>query len=273
MALLLAPIAGRLADRIGERPLVMLGLGLEATGLLLIGALITDTSGYRIPVGPLFIAGAGIAIAFPTVTTAVMRSVGPDETAVVRHQQHLPPGRRCVWRRDRHRDLRRPRQLRHSQRIRRRTQPRLHHPRRPLRNRGARGSPAPAGALGRQTQNSAHGDSPSTSTRSVTRPSATEPDRQSAQPSTSDRYWRCRMPVQRPSCTRVRLSDHTELVGERGDLAAPRRAGVAHDGEDAYDRGPCRSSGRPGWFRRARMAPRCTTGLPAATSPPYGRTT
>ena len=32
--------------------------------------------------GPLFIAGAGIAIAFPTVTTAVMRSVRPDETAV-----------------------------------------------------------------------------------------------------------------------------------------------------------------------------------------------
>ena len=60
----------------------MLGLGLEATGLLLIGALVTDTSGYRTLVGPLFIAGAGIAIAFPTVTTAVMRSVGPDETAV-----------------------------------------------------------------------------------------------------------------------------------------------------------------------------------------------
>jgi EmrB/QacA subfamily drug resistance transporter len=82
MALILAPIAGRLADRIGERPLVILGLGLEATGLLLIGALVTDTSGYRTIVGPLFIAGAGIAIAFPTVTTAVMRSVAPDETAV-----------------------------------------------------------------------------------------------------------------------------------------------------------------------------------------------
>lgn len=82
MALLLAPIAGRLADRIGETPLVMLGLGLEATGLLLIGALVTATSGYRTIVGPLFIAGAGIAIAFPTVTTAVMRSVSPDETAV-----------------------------------------------------------------------------------------------------------------------------------------------------------------------------------------------
>jgi MFS family permease len=82
MALLLAPIAGRLADRIGEMPLVMLGLGLEATGLLLIGALVSYSSGYRTIVGPLFIAGAGIAIAFPTVTTAVMRSVGPDETAV-----------------------------------------------------------------------------------------------------------------------------------------------------------------------------------------------
>jgi MFS family permease len=76
MALLLSPIAGRLADRIAERPLVMLGLslGLEATGLLLIGALVTDSSGYRTIVGPVFIAGGGIAIAFPTVTAAVMRS-------------------------------------------------------------------------------------------------------------------------------------------------------------------------------------------------------
>jgi EmrB/QacA subfamily drug resistance transporter len=82
VALFLSPLAGRLADRIGERPLVMLGLALEATGLLLIGALVTDTSGYRTIVGPLFIAGIGIAIAFPTVTTAVMRSFGATETAV-----------------------------------------------------------------------------------------------------------------------------------------------------------------------------------------------
>jgi hypothetical protein len=32
---------------------VIFGLGLEATGLLLIGALVTDTSGYRTLVGPL----------------------------------------------------------------------------------------------------------------------------------------------------------------------------------------------------------------------------
>jgi hypothetical protein len=59
MALLLAPIAGRLADRIGESPLVMLGLGLEATGLLLIGALVTATTGYRTLVGPLLTLARG----------------------------------------------------------------------------------------------------------------------------------------------------------------------------------------------------------------------
>ena len=44
--------------------------------------------------------------------------------------------------------------------------------------------------------------------------------------------------VQRPSCTGCVPGDHAELVGERVDLAAPCRAGVAHDGEDAYHRGP-----------------------------------
>jgi len=82
VALLVSPVAGRLADRIGEQPLVMLGLGLQALGLVLIGALVTDTSGYGTIMGPLFVTGAGIAIAFPTVTTAVMRSVGPVQTGV-----------------------------------------------------------------------------------------------------------------------------------------------------------------------------------------------
>jgi len=82
VALLVSPVAGRLADGIGEQPLVMLGLGLQALGLVLIGALVTDTSGYGTIMGPLFVTGAGIAIAFPTVTTAVMRSVGPVQTGV-----------------------------------------------------------------------------------------------------------------------------------------------------------------------------------------------
>jgi EmrB/QacA subfamily drug resistance transporter len=82
VALFLSPVAGRLADRIGDKPLVMLGLGLQATGLVAIGALVTETSGYATTMVPLFIAGAGIAIGFPTVTIAVMRSVGPADAGV-----------------------------------------------------------------------------------------------------------------------------------------------------------------------------------------------
>ncbi len=82
VALLLSPVAGRLADRIGEKPLVALGLGLHALGLLLLGVVVTRTSGYGTAIGPLFLAGAGIAIAFPTIASAVMRSARPAETAI-----------------------------------------------------------------------------------------------------------------------------------------------------------------------------------------------
>lgn len=82
LALILSPLAGRLADRIGEGPLVAAGLGMLGGGLLLIGTLVTATSDYRTVIGPLFVAGTGIAIAFPTVATAVMRSAGPTMIGV-----------------------------------------------------------------------------------------------------------------------------------------------------------------------------------------------
>jgi len=82
MALFVSPLAGRLADRLGEKPLVMLGLGLQTLGLLMIGTLVTATNGYSAIIGPLFVTGVGIAIAFPTVTTAVMRSVEPAQAGI-----------------------------------------------------------------------------------------------------------------------------------------------------------------------------------------------
>ncbi len=80
--LLASPLAGRIADRVGERPLVVLGLGLMALGLFMVGALVSETSGYGTILGPLFVIGAGIAIAFPTVASAVMRAVPPTQTGI-----------------------------------------------------------------------------------------------------------------------------------------------------------------------------------------------
>jgi EmrB/QacA subfamily drug resistance transporter len=82
LALLLSPLAGRLADRVGEYPLILLGLALQGIGLLAAGLLVTTGSGYERLIGPLFVVGAGIAIAFPTVATAVLRDVAPTEAAV-----------------------------------------------------------------------------------------------------------------------------------------------------------------------------------------------
>jgi EmrB/QacA subfamily drug resistance transporter len=82
LALIVSPIAGRLADRVGEGPLVAVGLALQGTGFVLIALVAVDAGTYSAMIAPLIIAGIGIAIAFPTVTTAVMRAVAPDQAAV-----------------------------------------------------------------------------------------------------------------------------------------------------------------------------------------------
>jgi EmrB/QacA subfamily drug resistance transporter len=82
VALLLSPLAGRLSDRIGDKPLVLLGLALLGAGPLLIGLFVEQTSRYGTILGPLLIAGTGIAIAFPTAATAALRAVHVSDTAI-----------------------------------------------------------------------------------------------------------------------------------------------------------------------------------------------
>jgi EmrB/QacA subfamily drug resistance transporter len=82
LALVLSPLAGRVADRIGDGSLVALGLALQAAGLFLTSALTSATSSYSAIIAPLFLSGAGIAIAFPTVATTVLRSVSAEEAAI-----------------------------------------------------------------------------------------------------------------------------------------------------------------------------------------------
>lgn len=74
-----APIAGSLVSRIGERPLVVTGLALQGAGMAWIALVATPGMAYIELVAPLVIAGAGISMAIPAVQNAVMNAVAPGD--------------------------------------------------------------------------------------------------------------------------------------------------------------------------------------------------
>jgi EmrB/QacA subfamily drug resistance transporter len=82
MPMLVAPVAGALADRIGNRPFMVGGLILQAAGLGWLAAVVAPGVSYGTLVAPLVIAGVGIAMCFPAVANAVTGSVPPQEAGV-----------------------------------------------------------------------------------------------------------------------------------------------------------------------------------------------
>jgi MFS family permease len=74
-----APFAGRLVNRTGERPLIVVGLLLQAIGLAWIGVIATPDVGYAFLVAPLIIAGAGVSVAVPAAQNAVVGAVARVE--------------------------------------------------------------------------------------------------------------------------------------------------------------------------------------------------
>jgi EmrB/QacA subfamily drug resistance transporter len=76
---LIAPWSGRLADRIGERPLVASGLLLQAAGFGWIAAVASPRVGYPALLGAMIISGTGIALALPALTKVVVSSVPPAD--------------------------------------------------------------------------------------------------------------------------------------------------------------------------------------------------
>jgi len=80
--MVVAPIAGSLADRFGNRPFMTFGLGLQAIGLGWV-ALIAAPDVSELELGiALTVAGVGTSLCFPTVANAVMGSVPSDEAGV-----------------------------------------------------------------------------------------------------------------------------------------------------------------------------------------------
>jgi MFS family permease len=79
MPMFVAPIAGALSDRIGGRPLMATGLGLQAIGLGWIAYVSTATVDYVSLVGPFILSGIGMALFFAPVANVVLSAVRPEE--------------------------------------------------------------------------------------------------------------------------------------------------------------------------------------------------
>ncbi|MGF1429649.1 DHA2 family efflux MFS transporter permease subunit [Kitasatospora sp. LaBMicrA B282] len=82
MPMLVAPVAGLLADRIGGRNIIAAGLALQAAGLWWFAAVATAHVSYAAQVPGLVLSGVGMALFFAPVATVLMGSVRAQEQGV-----------------------------------------------------------------------------------------------------------------------------------------------------------------------------------------------
>jgi EmrB/QacA subfamily drug resistance transporter len=73
-----APVAGRLVDRFGERPFLVAGPLLQAAGLGWLALLADGGVAYGELAGPLVVAGVGISMTFPAAQNSVVGAVPPE---------------------------------------------------------------------------------------------------------------------------------------------------------------------------------------------------
>jgi EmrB/QacA subfamily drug resistance transporter len=81
MIVLIAPLAGRLTDRVGARPLMVAGLSLATLSLLLQTRIDVDT-GYELLLPAFILLGIGMALVMSPMSTAAMNAVTPDKAGV-----------------------------------------------------------------------------------------------------------------------------------------------------------------------------------------------
>jgi MFS family permease len=74
-----APFAGGLVNRWGERPLVVCGVLLQALGSAWIALIAAPDLPYAHLVPPLIVGGAGVSMAMPAAQNAVLSAVAPAE--------------------------------------------------------------------------------------------------------------------------------------------------------------------------------------------------
>jgi MFS family permease len=77
--LLIAPAAGVLSDRVGRRPVLVVGMLLLGGGLAWVALAAGGSGGYRELVIPLLVAGVGASMSFATAPTAALSAVAPSD--------------------------------------------------------------------------------------------------------------------------------------------------------------------------------------------------
>lgn len=70
-----APFAGAMADRIGERPLLAAGLAIQAGAMVWLAATVSADSGFIDVLGPFVLGGIGVSMAVPCGQSAVIGAV------------------------------------------------------------------------------------------------------------------------------------------------------------------------------------------------------
>jgi EmrB/QacA subfamily drug resistance transporter len=77
--MIVSPIAGSLSDRVGRRPIMLVGLVLQSAGYLWVAARGSLSTSWVELDAALFVAGIGISMALPTVPATVLDAVAPEQ--------------------------------------------------------------------------------------------------------------------------------------------------------------------------------------------------
>lgn len=81
-ALVLAPLVGTYAARLGNRPFLVAGMTVHTIAMAWFALVAGSTTPYAALVGPLVLSGIGIATVFPAMSAEVMASVPPERMGV-----------------------------------------------------------------------------------------------------------------------------------------------------------------------------------------------
>jgi EmrB/QacA subfamily drug resistance transporter len=79
MPMFVAPIAGILSDRVGSRPLMSLGLFMQAIAIMYLAAVSEPDTAYATLVPAFILGGSGMALVFAPAANAVLSAVRPEE--------------------------------------------------------------------------------------------------------------------------------------------------------------------------------------------------